>query len=181
MDEARTGRAVVGAAHPLERLVEQETFREIISLLEPEELVVASLRLEGLSDPQIGRLLGITSSAVCRRIQQARERIMERRPALEPWLKGRRQPRRKPPRNEVPPLEHGWLCRWGDDEDETIPALTTDLTTEDVAQRCGVTPQTVRRWLRQGRFPGAYRLHGGRGAHRIPQEDLAEFCRQQRQ
>jgi len=168
---------MVNLAHPLDRLVEQETFLEIISLLEPEELVVALLRLEGLSDLQIGRLLGITGSAVCRRIQQARDRISARRPALAPLLKDRRVPRRKAPRNEVPPLEHGWLCRWTDEQDRPLPDLTADLTTEDVARRCQVTTQTVRRWIRQGFFPHAYRVRGRRGDHRIPEEDLAEFCR----
>jgi len=161
--------------HPLDRLVAQDTLREILSLLEPGELVVAVLRLEGLSDTQISDLLGITRSTVGLRIQQARERLIQRLPELAPVLRDRRQPHQKPPSNETPPLEHGWLCRWTDDEPDPLPELTADLTTQDVADRYNVTTQAVTRWIRAGRFPNAYRLDGRRGDYRIPESDLAGF------
>ncbi len=36
----------------------------------------------------------------------------------------------------------------------------TDLTVGDVAARLGRAPGTVATWCRDGRLPGAYRLHG---------------------
>ena len=130
-------------------------------MLEPEELVVAALRLEGLSDAQIGELLGVSRAAVSRRMERGRE-----------------QPRQRSPRNETPPLEHGWLCRWnGDPSGATHPHARgvlhpgAGLTAQDVAQRYGVAPQTVTRWIREGRFPHAYRAGGRRRDYRIPEGD----------
>ena len=76
--------------HPLDRLIEQDTFAEVLALLEPEELVIASLRLEGLSDEQIASLLDIDRATVCRRMEQARQRIVEAMPELDPVLRDRR-------------------------------------------------------------------------------------------
>jgi DNA-binding CsgD family transcriptional regulator len=156
--------------HPLERLIEQETFGEMVALLTPEELVVAALRLEGLSDAQIGALLDIDRSAICHRMQQARERIAAEIPELAATLRGRRQLCLKPPDSEAPPLERGWICRWV--EDDPLPELGRALAVSDVAQGFGVTPATVRRWIRAGRFPHAYRVQGQQGDYRIPERDL---------
>jgi hypothetical protein len=157
--------------HPLDRLIEQDTFREILSLLTPQELIVAVLRLEGLSDGQIGALLGITASGVSRRIERARARIIAQRPELGPVLRDRRQPHYKPPSRETLPLEYGWLCR----QIEALSNPGTDLTTHDVARRYQVTPQTVTRWIRAGCFPHAYRLGDRQKTYRIPEADLAGF------
>lgn len=165
--------------HPLDSLVQRDTCHEILSLLTREELIVAVLRLEGLSDSQIGALLGITTSGVSRRIERARVRIVAHLPELAPMLRGRRQPHNKPPSHETLPLEHGWLCHQiealPDVLDDSRPDLGADLTTYDVARRYRVTSQTVTRWIRAGRFPHTYRVDGRQGAYRIPEADLAGF------
>jgi len=156
--------------HPLDRLIERETFAEMLALLTPEELVVAALRLEGLSDAQIAALLDIDRSTISHRMQQARERIAAEIPELAATLRDRQQPRQKPSDSDTPPLERGWICRWA--EDDPLPELGRGLAVSDVAQGCGVTPATVRRWIRAGRFPHAYRVQGQRGDYRIPERDL---------
>jgi transcriptional regulator with XRE-family HTH domain len=171
------------SAHPLDQLVQRDTFGEVLALLEPGELVVAALRLEGLSDTQIGDLLGIGRAAVSRRMERARERIIRALPELAVVLRDRGQPRQKPPRNDTPPLEHGWLCRWTVERSRAAlvapagaPHAAADLTTRDVAQRYGVAPQTVTRWIRAGQFPHASRTGGRRGDYRIPEGDLARLA-----
>ena len=156
--------------HPLNRLIERETFGEMVALLTPEELVVAALRLEGLSDVQIAALLDVDRSAVSHRMQQARERIAAEIPELAATLRDRQQPRQKPPHDEIPPLERRWICRWA--EVDPLPELGRALTVSDVAQRYGVETATVRRWIRGGRFPHAYRMPGRRREYRIPEGDL---------
>jgi helix-turn-helix protein len=48
-----------------------------------------------------------------------------------------------------------------------------DPTVEDIAVRFGRRPSTVRGWCEQGRFPGAYKLHGREW--RIPPAALEGF------
>lgn len=98
--------AVVISPYPLDRLIEQDTFIEALALLEPEELVIASLRLEALSDDQIASLLGIDRATVCRRMEQARQRIVEALPELAPVLRDRRHL----PLRCLRPLQRGWIC-----------------------------------------------------------------------
>jgi excisionase family DNA binding protein len=157
--------------HPLDRLIEREAFGEMVALLTPEELVVAALRLEGLSDVQIAALLDIDRSAVSHRMHKARERIVAEIPELAGILRDRQQPRQKPPDGGTPSLEHGWICRWV--EEDPLPEIARALTVSQVAQRYGVETATVRRWIRRGRFPHAYRAQGRRGDYRIPEGDLA--------
>jgi predicted DNA-binding protein (UPF0251 family) len=92
--------------HPVDRLIEQDTFAEMLALLEPEELLIACLRLEDLSNEQIASLLDISSKSVRSRMEQAMQRIVEALPELAPVLSGRRQPARYGRR----PLERGWIC-----------------------------------------------------------------------
>ena len=92
--------------HPLDRLIEQDTFAEMIALLEPEELIIAFLRLEGLSDDQIAALLDVDRATVHRRTDQACQRIVEELPELAPLLRDRRHP----PQHCRRPLERGWIC-----------------------------------------------------------------------
>ena len=91
--------------HPLDRLVEQDTFAEALALLEPEELVIATLRLEGLSDEQIASLLDIDRATICRRMEQARQRIVKALPELAPVLRDRRHRTLRCQR----PLQRGWI------------------------------------------------------------------------
>jgi hypothetical protein len=92
--------------HPLDRLVEQDRFAEMLALLEPEELVIASLRLEELSDDQIASLLDIDRTTVRYRMEQARQRIVEALPELASVLRDRRYA----PARDARPLQRGWLC-----------------------------------------------------------------------
>ena len=52
------------------------------------------------------------------------------------------------------------------------------LSTTQVAQMCGVTDETIRRWIRQGRFPGAYRGLGVTSPYHIPREEVEAFIAQ---
>jgi excisionase family DNA binding protein len=49
------------------------------------------------------------------------------------------------------------------------------LYTSQVARMCGVTDETIRRWIRQGRFPGAYRGLGVTSPYHIPREEVEAF------
>lgn len=57
--------------------------------------------------------------------------------------------------------------------------MTTDpeLTVEEVAALLRVHPETVRNWLRAGRFPRARRL-SRRAGWRIPREDVDALGRE---
>jgi excisionase family DNA binding protein len=50
------------------------------------------------------------------------------------------------------------------------------LTVQEVAERLKMNPETVRRWLRQGKLRG-YLLGGDRSGYRVAQDDLEEFIR----
>jgi hypothetical protein len=76
--------------HPLDELIAREACAEILSLLRPDELVVAALRLEGLDDAQIGRRLGMDGLTVSQRMIRAQQRIAAQRPDLAGLLAGRR-------------------------------------------------------------------------------------------
>ena len=105
--------------HPLDRLIEQETFAEIVAMLTPKELVVAALRLEGLSDTQIGTLLGSSPSAVRQRLAQAQMRIVRERPELAVVLEERQHSHSFD--DEALPLELGWLVHLQEEEEEPPP------------------------------------------------------------
>ncbi len=47
------------------------------------------------------------------------------------------------------------------------------LTVAQIAERLQVHPETVRRWLRDGRLRG--RNFGGKGGYRVRERDLEEF------
>lgn len=55
--------------------------------------------------------------------------------------------------------------------------VTTDLKVVEAAGRLRVHPETIRVWLRHGRFPHAYQL-GRRGGWRIPPDDLTAMKEQ---
>jgi excisionase family DNA binding protein len=165
------GRKAVIVPEPLQRLIERETFEEIIQQLTCDEMAVALLRLEGLSDPQIGAVLGLTRAAVSLRMQEAMRRIAAETPELAPVLEGR-QISHKWQAEPMPPLEAGWLLAPGAGGEELPPDVPMGLRVRDAAYYCGVSSGTLRRWLREGRFPNAYRLPDGRREYRIPWEDL---------
>ena len=47
------------------------------------------------------------------------------------------------------------------------------MTTRDLAEELGVTPETVVRWIREGRIENAFRRQG---RWRIPMEDALAFA-----
>lgn len=50
------------------------------------------------------------------------------------------------------------------------------LTVQEVAERLKMNPETVRRWLRQGKLRG-YLLGGDRSGYRVATDDLDAFIR----
>lgn len=51
------------------------------------------------------------------------------------------------------------------------------LTTKEVADRLGVTPRAVQKWIGQGKFPNAYKLDpdGATSPYRVPENDVVSF------
>jgi len=94
----------------LDRVVEKETFAEILACLTPQELLTAALHLEGMSNTEIGVLLGMSRQAVRQRLVKAKIRIMHTRPDLAPALRGRHSSNGEAAPRPIPPLERGWLC-----------------------------------------------------------------------
>lgn len=93
----------------LERVIEKETFAEILACLTPTELLMATLRLEGLSDAEIGGLLGISRQAVRQRLVRAQARIIHTKPTLAPSLRGRRLSNGKAKSRPTPAFEQSRL------------------------------------------------------------------------
>lgn len=75
--------------HPTDRLVSLETQRQILDLLNPGELTVVSLRMDGLNQASIAMLLGLERSTICMRFASARRKILNRFPDLSNWAEDR--------------------------------------------------------------------------------------------
>jgi hypothetical protein len=105
---------------PLERLILRENCLDILHSLEPHELIIAALRLERLSDVQIGEILGIDRTTVSRCLARAQERIMRDLPYTAGLLAGR-QPERGPLPYSGTILEQGWICDWSHLDDWPEP------------------------------------------------------------
>jgi transcriptional regulator with XRE-family HTH domain len=136
-------------ADPLQVLCRRETTRQILDLLEPIEIVIAWLRCLHYSDPQIAEVVGISRQAVQQRMDRARYRLVDALPELRYYLTGRTRP----------------------------PSRRTngDFTVPDLAEALQISMATVRVWLAEGRFPGAYRADSHRREWRIPFETLLHF------
>jgi excisionase family DNA binding protein len=164
---------MVVLSHPaLDRLVARDTFAEMLGVLQPYELVIAILRMEGLTGTEIGEVLNRDPSAVWRRVEQAKARVIEEVPELRSDLSERRWRRHREGHGEGLPLERGWIRRWLVEGCVVWPEMKPALTTAQVAQHYGVSPSTVRRWIQAGRFPHAYQLDNRRKEYRIPESDL---------
>jgi len=107
---------------PLERLILRENCLDILHSLEPIERTIAALRLEELSDAQIGQLLGMARTTVTRHLTRAQERIMREQPDTAGLLAGR-QPDRGPLPLVEAILEQGWICDWDDPDDWPEPVI----------------------------------------------------------
>ena len=75
---------------PLEILIQRETFLDILHSLRPRERIIAALRLEGLSEAQIGRLLCVSRTTPNRVMVRAQERLLDQIPEAAGFLAGRR-------------------------------------------------------------------------------------------
>lgn len=53
------------------------------------------------------------------------------------------------------------------------PGIDRRVTTDEVAEIEGVSPETVARWCREGRYPNAERTNGDAGRWTIPIHDIA--------
>jgi hypothetical protein len=109
---------------PLERLILRENCLEILHSLQPLERTIAALRLEGLSDAQIGQILRMNRSTITRHLTRAQERIMSDLPHTAGLLAGRQPDRGPLPFNETL-LEQGWVCDWDDPDDWPKPEIPT--------------------------------------------------------
>ncbi len=122
MDQAQDGATFdpyPGDLEPLERLILRENCLEILRSLQPLERTIAALRLEGLSDAQIGQILRMDRSTITRHLTRAQERIMRQLPHAASLLAGR-QPDHSPVSFVETLLEQGWICDW-DHPDEWPP------------------------------------------------------------
>ena len=106
---------------PLDRLILRETTVEILESLRPRERAIAVLRLEGLNDVQIGRILGMEQSSVTRCMRRARRRIIAQVPGAADLLADRKRPGGSP-RPPDAPLERGWICSWEEEAPGAEPA-----------------------------------------------------------
>jgi len=135
----------------LDRIIQQETFAEILARLTPCETAVALLRADGLDDQEIGDALGITRSAVQDRIKKAVTRISKEVPEAGRLLAGRDR------------FNTARQCLTIPDQDNMIPC-------GEVARMLSCCDQTIRNWIAAGRFPNAQQT--GRGHWLIPWGDL---------
>ena len=81
--------------------------------------------------------------------------------------------RAMPPGSLVP---RDWLLEQLGGEPSTVTAI--DLTIADLADLFGKRPSTVRAWVEQGDFAGAYKLH--RKEWRVPASSVEAFQNRQR-
>ncbi len=152
----------------------RETFAEMLEVFRPFDLVIATLRTEGLSGTEIGEVLALDPSAIWRRVEQVKARVIDEVPELKSDLSARRWRRYKECHGEGPPLERGLIRRWLVDGRGVWPESKRDLTTAQVARHYGVSTSTVRRWVQAGRFPHAYQLDNRRKEYRVPEVDLED-------
>jgi excisionase family DNA binding protein len=146
----------------------------MLDVFRPFDLVIAILRMEGLTGTEIGEMLALDPSAIWRRVEQVKARAIEEVPELRVDLSARRWRRNKECPGEGPPLERGWIRRWLVDGYGLRPEAQAGLTTTQVARHYGVSTSTVRRWIQAGRFPHAYQLDNRRKEYRVPAHDLED-------
>jgi hypothetical protein len=105
--------AIGSEMHPLDQLILRETTIDILHSLRSRERAIAVLRLEGLNDDQIGRILGIERSSVSWCMKRAQQRIMAQVPGAADLLAGCERPRGGLQSPDAL-LERGWICAWGE-------------------------------------------------------------------
>ena len=120
----------------LDRIVQQETFAEILARLTPCETAVALLRADGLDDQEIADALGITRAAVQDRIKRAVTRISSLMPSAAALLAGRDR--------------YNTASRLF-----TVPGEDYMISAGHAARMLECSGQTIRNWIAAGRFPHA--------------------------
>lgn len=101
----------------LDRIIQQEELREIVSVLTPRQATIAGLRLVGLSSKQIAQLLGVSVTTISMHMHHARRRIARFRPDLAPFLHGRRH-NSGPWSTQHRTLDWSWFADEDDDNDD---------------------------------------------------------------
>ena len=82
---------------PLDRIIERESFAEILALLTPHQLALAALLADGCTLTLAAELFGNSRQAASARLQAARDRILALRPDLaRAYTAGRTHPTRRP-------------------------------------------------------------------------------------
>lgn len=142
-------------------LAQRDTLHEIIRHLRPLETVIAWLYCQGRSTGQIAEHLHCTDANISRHMAKATARLSAR-------IDGARV------------LLHGRDHRFQDQLHRPEP--DADYRPAQLARELDVSPETVKRWCRQGRFPNAYQQPRGRKCFtwRIPAGDLDTFTPPQR-
>jgi hypothetical protein len=92
-EEAAPGPAGGREHDPLARVVERETWAEIVRALTPYELFVADKRQQGYTDAEIAHWLGVDASTVSRWMVRAQRRIARTVPGAAALLQGRCRPK----------------------------------------------------------------------------------------
>jgi DNA-directed RNA polymerase specialized sigma24 family protein len=77
-------------------LIRRQDFEDIVRHLHPIELLIAILRLDGLTDAQIAALLHVSRPAVTKRMRRAQRRIARDLPDVAHLLAGRVRRRGRP-------------------------------------------------------------------------------------
>ena len=74
---------------PLDSLIAQDTMRQILQCLTPQQLIIVWLRWQGLNDSEIAELLGVRRQLVHHRMTRARRTLIRRLPELRSTIEGR--------------------------------------------------------------------------------------------
>jgi len=153
-----TAREVARLTNPiLDRVIDRESFREIIAGLTPGQVFVVVLRADGLNDQEIADLAGLCRQAVPARIRKAAWELGQD-PGLAPYVEGRSK-------------QHGRTAQPHDAFEN--PKTECDLSSGEVAKLFEVSGRTVFDWVQAGRLPNAFQTPSRRW--RIPARDLRGF------
>ena len=82
-------------------------FRQVLGVLEPYHMPMLALRLEGLREFQVAKLLGISRTTLNAIDRDLKARIQTEVP--EAWILIRDLRRRSGPWENIAPLERGWI------------------------------------------------------------------------
>lgn len=75
--------------NPLDAMISTETMTEIIETFDFQQLLIAYLRIDGLNNIEIAKVLGVSHQAVHYHMKKARRDLLATYPYLIPVLEGR--------------------------------------------------------------------------------------------